>query len=304
MRPWLLLPNDALERSARGWRAGAASAWASLVPAAPATGVLRPTRRGRQAVLVRCLSALALAISPALCAGAAEPDYEALIALRSSSGFRAALEAADARLKVDADDPHAAGVRALVYANAVDYLGFLPADARRAKETAMATAQRLAPANPWTRAAFGLIHQADDAVGAERELEGCIDASPDFLECYNLYGDLLRKTERADQAGGIYERALQRWPTDGELLISHALNLQATGHTGQAVEVLERLVREQPDFARGHWHLAVLLYESGGDRASALREAQRALELDPLIWNGKVLLDLLDDARAAQHDGR
>ena len=239
---------------------------------------------------MRHLSTLAFAVFSALCARAEEPNYETLIALRSSSGFRAALEAADARLTVNADDPNAVGVRALVYANAVDYLGLLPADARRAKTMAMASAQQLAPENPWTRAAFGLIHQADDVVGAERELTRCIDASPGFLECYNLYGDLLRKTERADQAAGVYQRALQRWPTDGELLISHALNLEETGHTDQAVEVLERLVREQPDFARGHWHLAVLIYESGGDRALALREAQRALELDPLIWNGNKLL--------------
>ncbi len=234
-----------------------------------------------------------LAAFSALCAEAEEPDYAALIALRSSSGFRAALEAAEARLESNAYDPDAAGVRALVYANAVDYLGFPFADARRAKQEAMASARTIAAANPWTLAAFGLVHQADDAAGAERELTRCIEAYPDFLECYNLHGDLLRKTGRTDQADGVYKLALRRWPTDGELLISHALNLQESGHADQAIGVLERLVREQPDFARGHWHLAVLIHESGGDRASARREAQRALELDPLIWNGKQLLDLL-----------
>jgi hypothetical protein len=37
-----------------------------------------------------------------------------------------------------------------------------------------------------------------------------------------------------------------------------------------------------------------MLYETGGDRARAREAAVRALELDPLIWNGSRLLRLLD----------
>jgi len=235
----------------------------------------------------------AIAALTTFCAEAQQPRYEEMIALRSSFGFRAALEAADARLAVDATDATAAGVRALVYANGSDFLGMAPAESHQGKEAALARALQLAPTNPWTRAAYGLIHQVDDVVGAERELSRCIAEFPSFLECYNLYGDLLRKTKRQEEAAVIYLRGLKRWPTDGELLVSFALHLQETNRVEQAIKVLKDLTRDQPQFARGHWHLASLLYESGGDRARAMVEAQRALELDPLIWNGQKLLELL-----------
>jgi tetratricopeptide (TPR) repeat protein len=224
-------------------------------------------------------------------------DFEAMISLRSSSGFKAALEAANAQLSVDPKDAAAAGVRALVYANAVDFLGMPNAQARDSKQKALASARALSESNPWTRAAYGLIHMFDDPAGAERELVTCIEAEPNFLECYNLYGDMLRKSERPEKAKEVYQRALDRWPRDGELLVSYALLLQQSGQVEAAIKVLEDLAREQPGFARGHWHLAGMLYESGGDRPTALREAQSALRLDPLIWNGKKLLETLDDAQ-------
>jgi tetratricopeptide (TPR) repeat protein len=242
---------------------------------------------------MRRLITYACAVLAGCAIGAQEPEYESLLALRSSVGFRQALEAADAQLARSPRNGGAAGVRALVYANAVDFLAMNPAEVRSKKYAALARATELARDNPWTRAAYGLIHSTDDRLAAERELATCVGEYPDFIECYNLYGDLLRKTGREEQAGDVYRQAMQRWPRDGELIVSYALLLQGTGKADQAVALLEKLILEQPGFARGHWHLAVMRYESGGDRASALREANRALELDPLIWNGKKFLDIL-----------
>ena len=233
------------------------------------------------------------------CVSAQEPDYAAMFAARSSVGFRDALETADARLLENGNDGTAAGVRALVYGNAVDYLAMDPSEARETKLAALEQAIQLAPENPWTRAAYGLIHFTDDPLAAERELATCIDEHPDFIECYNLYGDHLRKTKRMERAGNVYLQALQRWPNDGELLVSYALLLQEMGKEAQALSVLEELTRSQPRFARGHWHLAVMVYESSRDGAVALREAKLALELDPLIWNGRRFLEMLSDVPTA-----
>lgn len=229
-------------------------------------------------------------------AQAQQPDYAAMIALRSSSGFQAALDAANSQESRDPKDATAAGVRALVYANAVDFLGMPGAQAQEAKQKALASALELSNSNPWTRSAYGLIHMFDDPERSERELAACIEAQPDFLECYNIYGDLLRKSERPKKAGEIYRQALNRWPGDGELRVSYAMYLQESGQVEAALEVLSDLTREQPGYARGHWHLATMLYESGGDRTLALHEAKWALRLDPLIWNAKKFLELLGDA--------
>lgn len=242
-------------------------------------------------VIAACTAAIATS------AQAQHPDYEAMVALRSSSGFQAALKAANAQLLLNPKDATAAGVRALVYANAVDFLGMPNSEAREAKKKALANARELSESNPWTRASYGLIHMFDDPKEAERELMTCIEQEPNFLECYNLYGDMLRKTGRPERAGEIYRRALDRWPKDGELLVSYAFFLQQSGQVDAALKMLENLTHEQPDFARGHWHLAGMLHESGGDRAIALQEAQTALRLDPNIWNGRKLLEMLSDAQ-------
>ena len=153
-------------------------------------------------------------------AHAQRPDYEAMVSLRSSAGFKSALETANAQLSLNPKDETAAGVRALVYANAVDFLGMPNAQAREGKQKALASARELSETNPWTRAAFGLIDMFDDPAGAERALVTCIEAEPGFLECHNLYGDLLRKTERSESAREVYRRALDRWSSDGELFVS------------------------------------------------------------------------------------
>lgn len=251
---------------------------------------LRSIKPVHRLAIAACIAVVAAPVS------AQHPDFEAMISLRSSSGFNAALEAANAQLSLNPKDATAAGVRALVYANGVDFLGMPNAQARDSKQKALARARELSASNPWTRAAYSLIHMFDDPAGAERELMTCIEAEPDFLECYNLYGDMLRKTARLERAKEVYQRALDQWPRDGELLVSYALLLQQSGQVEAALKVLEDLTREQPGFARGHWHLAGMLYESGGDRAIALREAQSALRLDPLIWNGQKLLEILRNA--------
>ena len=69
----------------------------------------------------------------------------------------------------------------------------------------------------------------DDPIVAEHELQVCIQQSPGFLECYNLLGDLLRKSKRFMAADRVYLDGLSRWPKDGELLVSYALSVEAQG---------------------------------------------------------------------------
>jgi tetratricopeptide (TPR) repeat protein len=221
-------------------------------------------------------------------------NYAASIALRSSQGFRAALDDADTQLKGSPGDCDAAGVRALVYANGVDFLAMSGRETRPAKYEALALALKVAPTNPWTRAAFGLIHMFDEPAAAEHELQVCIRESPGFLECYNLLGDLLRKQRRFVAGDRVYLAGLSRWPKDGELLVSYALSLEAQGHFTKGIEILNRVVVEQPTYPRGHWHLAVMMYETGGDRARIRKEAERALSIDPLIWHGREFISILD----------
>jgi Flp pilus assembly protein TadD len=208
---------------------------------------------------------------------------------RSSDGMKNALYVADVLQRRKPDEGEAWAMKALVYGNAVDF-GVVPAreagiSSRRALEKALFHA----PQSPVTDAAYGLLMRQRDTATAEARLRRCIANEPDFPECHNLLGDLLRKTDRAEQAGSVYQEGLSRWPENGELHVSYALYLQETGRVEQALESLRKLVTEQPHYSRAHWHLAVMLYEEG--RSDEAREhAVRALELDPEIWNGELLL--------------
>ena len=237
------------------------------------------------------VASLALLNAPV---SSADPDYEAMFSLRTSAGFSNALEASQVELSNDPNNGLAWAVSALVYANGVDFLGMTPAEAREGMDRALAEAFRLDAQGAYTRAAYGLIRQTEDPENAERKLRECIEDTPEFLECHNLYGDMLRKTNRLEQAEYIYQRALERWPYDGELLVSYALQLQETGRVSEALQMLRSLAAEQSAFPRGHWHLATMLYETGGDLAESRQAAVRALELDPLIWNGELFMRMLD----------
>jgi Tfp pilus assembly protein PilF len=69
--------------------------------------------------------------------------------------------------------------------------------------------------------------------------------------------------------------------------------LQSLGQIDAARALLEQLIAAQPEYPRGHWHLAVLLWQTGGDLKLALVEAKRALSLDPLIYKGTQFLEIL-----------
>jgi len=222
------------------------------------------------------------------------PDYEAMIALRSSEGFSQALQAAERRIAKDPADAVAVAVSALVFGNAVDFLAMDPAEARLKSEAALDHALKLALSSPYTRAAFGLVRRNSDPIAAELQLRQCIEEEPLFIECHNLYGDHLRKTGRLKEAERVYIEATDRWPNDGELRVSYALLLQETDRIEDAQVVLRNLVDERPDFPRGHWHLATFLFETNGNLDEARIEAEIALELDPLIWNGQRFLGLLE----------
>lgn len=224
-----------------------------------------------------------------------DPDYADLIALRTSAGFSDALSLAHSRIEDAPTDGEAWAVSALVYANGADYLGMTTGSGDK-RDEALKKAVELDPNGPFTRAAVGLAKMATDSVQAERQLAACVIENPGFLECQNLYGDLLRKSGRLDEAKIVYIDALDRWPDDGELLISLALLHQENGNPEKGLAILRTLVADQPRFARGHWHLATMLYESDGDRVETRRHAEQALKLDSLIWGGQRFLQMLDDS--------
>lgn len=161
---------------------------------------------------------------------------------RSSSGMEIALNQIEWRIERYPHEGKAWAMKALIYGNAVDFMAMPPEAAKTAAGSALDKALENAPHAPETQAAYGLLKRREDPEGAETRLRRCIAAAPAFAECHNLYGDLLRKTGRAEQAGDIYLEGLERWPENGELHVSYALYLQETGRASEAIEYLREFV--------------------------------------------------------------
>ena len=98
---------------------------------------------------------------------------------------------------------------------------------------------------------------------------------------------LLKQEGKLDEALTHVERALQVRPADPGALYQQASIHSLQGHTTQALQEFEQLVRSNPDFAEAHAALATVYYrlkrKADGDRerAAALRaqqEAQKRLE--------------------------
>ena len=228
----------------------------------------------------------------AACAGG--PSYVHLISQRTSTGFEQAILLAQSSIDGNFKDGEAWGVLALVYGNGADYLGTAN-DWKQRRDGAIAQAVALEPGGPFTLAAVGLANIGSDEAKAEEVLASCVTDYPLFLECQNLFGDLLRKQGRVDEAKSVYLAALRRWPEDGELQISLALLHSENGSPDEGLAILRSLVSRQPNFARGRWHLATALFEINNDSDEARIHAERALSIDPLIWNGERFLRMLNN---------
>jgi tetratricopeptide (TPR) repeat protein len=74
---------------------------------------------------------------------------------------------------------------------------------------------------------------------------------------------------------------LRHHPTDSELRFARASLYAATGERGRAVEDLERVVSEKPDWPDAHYELATILRENGTSLLSADRHYREYLRLSP-----------------------
>ena len=93
---------------------------------------------------------------------------------------------------------------------------------------------------------------------------------------------LLKQEGKLDEALTHVERALQVRPADPGALYQQASIHSLQGHTTQALQEFEQLVRSNPDFAEAHAALATVYYrlkrKADGDRerAAAYRAQQEA----------------------------
>jgi tetratricopeptide (TPR) repeat protein len=91
---------------------------------------------------------------------------------------------------------------------------------------------------------------------------------------------------------GRARRAARFDPLAVDPLITEALVLQQEGRNGEALAILQKAARLQPDNYEVHYHQGVLLLRAFGRKKAAIAELRRALALNPLDAASRFELEL------------
>jgi cytochrome c-type biogenesis protein CcmH len=148
-----------------------------------------------------------------------------------------------------------------------------------------------------------VVHQAAgemDMATLTRQLAARLEQNPGDVQGWMLLGRSLAMQERHQEAGEVYERALQRAGEHPDLLTDYAENLalQQGSMRGKARELVERALRLDPEAQGALWLAGVAAFEQE-DYRTAISHWQSLQKLLPAEAEATSLLrDNLNEARA------
>ena len=167
------------------------------------------------------------------------------------------------------------------------------------KDKARAMAADIKKRNPY-RGAVSWIRvctDAKDQACSQRELNFLAATYPDSSAVYSLQASFYSNNKQYDKAFAVLDQRLKAKPDDPAALYAYG---RASSISGQNLDRGESALRKYiaapiptgPPVARAHYHLG-LIEAKKGDKASARREYQTALRLDPTLQDAKKELDAL-----------
>lgn len=121
--------------------------------------------------------------------------------------------------------------------------------------------------------------QSRDFAAAEKMLREVIAASPGFILAYTHLASMFKETGRPADAVAVLEKGLERNPGNIYILSKLGIVLADSGGWKRAIPILEECVARE-DFDPERFNFLGIAYYHGGDYAKALKNYQRALELD------------------------
>ncbi|MDI7245910.1 MAG: tetratricopeptide repeat protein [Bacillota bacterium] len=145
----------------------------------------------------------------------------------------------------------------------------------------------LDPENIEARCDLGLCYWlAGKTDSAVEELERVLKAKPDYLPACNNLGFILAETKRdLERAVTLLEKAVDGEPANPVYMDSLGWAYFKQGRLDEAERTTKRALLFPSDFpektlATAHYHLA-MVYEAKGMKEEAMREMQKALDVDP-----------------------
>ena len=127
--------------------------------------------------------------------------------------------------------------------------------------------------------AFRKMKRIDDAA---REFDKIGVVEKDFPQLAVERGLIFEQTGDTKKALEQFKSALQKTPNDDDLKVRVGAALVAIGQPDEALPILKGVMERRPQSAEIHHFLGrALLLKGGSDSAAAMRDLQRAVELDP-----------------------
>jgi tetratricopeptide (TPR) repeat protein len=118
-----------------------------------------------------------------------------------------------------------------------------------------------------------------DTAAAEREFRTALTLDPSSVLAHHWYGSMLTHEGRYSEAIEQLNLAQRLQPTSAAVLSTRALALGLSGHRGEAVDLLQDAVNENPAASSPHEILAILSKVQPRDSARFLDETRRVGEL-------------------------
>lgn len=157
----------------------------------------------------------------------------------------------------------------------------LPPEVAREKARAAARkALELDPTSAEGHGELGLIEFYYDWnwKQAEEEFQRAVELNPSYATTHQWYSHYLRAMGRLPEALEQAKQAQQSDPLSLSINTTLAARYRDLHQYDQAIEVLQRTLELDPNFAHGH-ELLASVFEQQGDLRAAIREWQKAIEL-------------------------
>jgi Flp pilus assembly protein TadD len=170
--------------------------------------------------------------------------------------------------------------------------------AHRAVDTALALAQTTGvrsaenerAADALVLLAVVLAVRSDDA-SALKAVRQAVSLAPDNFDAQLALGRALFSV--GDDTGAVqaFRAAVALKPSDGQASFFLATTLEHSGDAEAALAAYRELIARQPRMAEGYLGLGVLLLKRGGSETDqGIKELQRALEINPDLYEARVTL--------------
>ena len=152
-------------------------------------------------------------------------------------------------------------------------LGLITAGCQQQKEEPKAKFQY--PAGPV---------QAQDTLRLARE---AVKADPKNAKAWVEMGNILMDTSRFSEAVEAYEKALEIDPKNVDVRVDMGTCFRNSGRPDLAVKEFRKALEINPGHAIGHLNLGVTLAHDLGDKAQAVKEFEKYLQLAPHAENAE-----------------